>query len=802
MKNIKKLSFIFLGLFILSSVGSTNPIQAKTNSTNSVDLSGSLLNPNYLYISGQTMDNAAGKQFSISTGNQPSYFTSYSFIGTSLYSSNDPYQYIPANFDSNSANGIYNLLGFQSASYLNPDSKAYFLKYGNIVPTATEKDAITNPSSPNYISYPDYSSYMNNYPYTDQNYEGSTATDPATMQLTDHGIQSTINLDNWFKFNTNSTSSYSLVLEADVGLYAVIAVQNYGSSTISMSSKSIPSTYFSLSGTQANYQFLSKFDSKNDLIHINLASSSDSEVFIRVVKLNINQRNLNLNDQVSDSHDFKVSDQSYSADPFKFLESTHVNAFKFTVPNSLDGKTISFKFSYSASNPSYPYYYYSWPSNLYIFSEMSNKTVDSNSNVIAHAGEVFDILFTTYDNAYYYYSLEVIKTSNLLYTPGNTLDLTFSTAPTYQFSVTTAGLYEYFMDIGYNSYCTARIYNSTGYQVSYASSSYDRTGLVDLQPDTYYLMISGSGLGEFGLSAKSSSSSSTPTTISYRSGGLYKINTVTGPNSYSFNVSLTDPNSFGSSVYVYVYRSDLTQIFYSNYINLPTATSSDFSFQIPGGYSGPAYFYIIPTAIIPSTSNGISISLSYSEQSGSTTPTTMPEASYDSPGTYLLPAGSYNTQFVQFNLNGLTPKTWNLIKIQATNVGFNYNVQMHITDLISYSESAFNYMPDFSTRMENNVPETIFGFGALAPTASVSFEIYLQSTSFDGNVTISLQKMNTAELVIGDQALGPVMQATNVNVDLANFTPSGASPGFELYIFMFAITMPVLIKKIKSKKSN
>ena len=736
------------------------------------------------------MDAASGKQFSLSTGNQPSYFTSYSFLGTSVYSSGNPYQFVPANFDSNHANSLYDLLGFQSASYLDADSKAYFLKYGNILPTASELDAITNPSSPNYISYPDYSSYVSNYPYTDHNYANDTATGPATMQLSDHGIQSTINLDNWFKFNTNSTLSYSLVLEADVGLYALIVAQNYGSSTVSISSKSTSSSSVSLSGTQANYKFFKKIDPKSNLMHINLGSSSDSEVFICVVKLNINQRNLNLNDQVSDNHEFKISDYSYSANPFKSLEGTHVNAFKFTVPASLNGKTISFKFTYRS--------YFSQPSNLYIYSELTNKTLSSNSNVIAHTGEVFDIFFTTYDFDAYFYSIQVTQTTNLQYTPGNTLDLTFSTAPTYQFSLSTTGLYEYFLDSG-NSYSYAYIYNSTGSLVKSFSNS--GIGLVYLQPDTYYIMFSGSGLGQFGLSTKSDSSTSAQKTVNYRTGAVYKVNTDTGLGYYSFNLSLTNPNSVGSTVYVYVYSSDLSQTLYSNSVYFSSTVSNDLTFQIPAGYSGPIYFYIVPTTIIPSNSDSLSLSMAYSTQSSSTLPSTTPVVTYDSPGTYIYPSSSYGNNYVQFNLNGLTPKTWNLVKIQANNVNVNSYVQMSVSDSIYFNNYISN-MPDYSTRKENNIPEIIFGFGSISSTATVTFNIYLQNLNSDGNLTVSLQKMNTAELVIEDQALSPVMQATNVNVDLGNFTPSGASPGFELYIFMFAITMPVLIKKIKSKKSN
>ena len=127
MKSSLKLSIIIFFMSI-SLLNQSFPMQAKTiNQSSSATMSGSLLTPSYMYVSGQTMDNAQGKQFSITSNNQAGYFNAITYDGNS-YSSNSQQGYLPANFNSTGVNNLNNIFNFPSSS--SPASqRAYFLEY-------------------------------------------------------------------------------------------------------------------------------------------------------------------------------------------------------------------------------------------------------------------------------------------------------------------------------------------------------------------------------------------------------------------------------------------------------------------------------------------------------------------------------------------------------------------------------------------------------------------------------------------------------------------------------------------------
>lgn len=770
----------------MSIIAGNNHIANAKTSGNGVELSGSLLDPSYLYISGDTMDNAMGKGFSLQTGNQPSYYIPYSYIGSNVYYSTYPSIYTPPNYKTDNAIGLNDLFGFPQSS-IQPSSKAYFLKYGNIVPTATENDAINNPSSPNYISYPYYQNYIANYPFKDDNYASKTTSTQSSLTLKDVTNEKTIKLDDWFQFELNSTSSYSAVLDASNGLYAFIAVQQFGSSQVSLFTQEQGSIFTdTLSGSDSSYKIFHITNTTNSLIQINLKSSTDSEVFIRVIKVDINEQTLNFDSAVETNHDFKISDYTYSSDPFRPIESIELHGYSFTVPNNLDGKLLSLKMTYRS--------YFSYSSNIFMYSEKTNQMISPNSNFIGHTGEKIDVFFTTVNFDAYYYSLKMVQSKTQAFSLNDKLDIFIKNNPAFSVNIPTEGLYEFYFEHNVQNSDYFYIYNSTGYYVTnfYGSG----TGILYLPADTYTITFYGSDLAQFAINPKNQTGYGSGAYISFRSGALYQLNSVPS-GSYSFDLTTISTN-LNSEVYVQIYSANLKTTYLSTYVTFYSSIES-IPFSIYN--SGTVYFYIRPINIYPNADQNMYVNLTFNGNTVTPPPSNSQiiPASYIQPGTFNLTAGS-SSQTIQVNMHDLTPKTWNLLKIQSNSMNLNSGFTLSISDNIIIYESYLNYFPDYSTRVENNNPEVIIGFGALSTNVQFSLTVSPSSYYSASSVQFTIQKMNTVELTVNSQQLGPVMSAANLDVNVNGFKPSGNSPGFEIYSLLFAFAIPVIIRKIKKNK--
>lgn len=218
---------------------------------------------------------------------------------------------------------------------------AYFIRYGNLVPNATEYDQINNPSSINRITSPDYNNWIMNYPFKDDNYANKTTTSPATLSLSSNSAEATIELNGWYKFDLNQSSSFSIVLQAPLGVYTLTTAQYYGHTSVSINSDN-QSVYapFTNIGPTASIRFFSTYSKNTKLIHIGIYSISDSEIYLKVNDLSGSQSKLYFNQVVQGKHDYKQSDSVQSNDPFRQITNTKIKRYQFAVPDSMDGKLL------------------------------------------------------------------------------------------------------------------------------------------------------------------------------------------------------------------------------------------------------------------------------------------------------------------------------------------------------------------------------------------------------------------------------------------------------------------------------
>ena len=106
-----------------------------------------------------------------------------------------------------------------------------------------------------------------------------------------------------------------------------------------------PSSNLYLNGANSQYTFLSTFGASDDLLHIKLSASAQSEIYLEVKTLGQGQTDLNFDNKVESKHDIKISDESLSSDPFRMVANSQIMSYKFVVPENLNGKYLSIKYN-------------------------------------------------------------------------------------------------------------------------------------------------------------------------------------------------------------------------------------------------------------------------------------------------------------------------------------------------------------------------------------------------------------------------------------------------------------------------
>ena len=786
MKRSLKLS-ILLFLMTISLMNTSFPMQAKTaNQSSSATLSGSLLTPSYMYISGQTMDNAKNKQFSVTSNNQAGYFNPITYDGNSYSSNSQLLGYLPANFNNTGVNSLNSIFNFPTSS--TPASqRAYFLEYGNVVPTTSELDQISNPLSPNYISSPNYLAYAQNYPFHDANYRNKTTTSLANLQISVNSNEATINTDNWFKFDLNQSSSYSIILQAPVGIYGLVLIQNYGStSTNYYGTGLLPSSNLNLNGASSQYVFLSTLSASDNLLHIELSASVQSEIYIEVKTIGQGQTDLTFNNKVEFKHDIKASDETLSSDPFRMVANSQIMNYKFVVPNNLAGKYLSIMFDYNSI--------YNNNGNAVAFSETSNKQIPLNSPFLATKGEVIDVVFVVVSYDAYYFSLQVVQSQGNQYFIGTNLDLALSySSANYYFNVSSDTILTYDLDTAttYYYYSYFYIYNASGYSVAYGSGSGSRVGVFKAPAGFYTIYIYGQGITQFSLHNQSVVNFNTNQEISYRNGALFSTNSFT-PYTYNNFIITVPGTNINSQINGIIYSSNMNSVVGSFYQTMYTTTVTS---QVYIGNPGLIYIYLYASYVYPTNQDTVSVMFSVGGTSSNGNQSSNGQqvnVNYNTPGTFSINSGDYGVHNLLISFSELNPKTWNIITINPSNVYTNTGFTLSILPQINLNYYSLNYFPDYRIFMENNIQKQSFGFGALANSATLSLSIYGNGGS--GSFIVSVKQMNTSELILQKQQLGTIIPPTSPNI---SGNQGSSTPGFEFVSVFVMVVAIISIRKMR-----
>lgn len=806
---IKRYTLIIALAFLMSIIalapnsGYAATGQSFENATATVQ--GSMLNAGYIFVPGTTILSPQPVALHLSSNNQPSYLESV------LYSGGNPssqLQFLPPNYNNQLSvadQPLSNSL-FPSSSG-NPTQTAGFIRVGNVLPTSSERQALTN-----YTAYPNY---LASYPWNDQYYNNQNTTVASNVTVSITRYNTTMNLDQWSTFNIGQNQSMIIATTLSSGLFNAYFAQLYGTVNYDIFNQTgyLISTN-SLSSGRTSYIdtfFMNQSTLGNGMVYISLWSNINSQIMVRVSKITLSPTTLSLNSPVKGSQDLKYANLQLSSDPFETFLDTQFKAFQFTVPSSLNNKFFSINFQYGSS--------LSLSSNIRVFSNQGRTAAADGSAILGRTGETWTIIFNTNTIDGWNYYLVVQPTTIPSYTLGSEQNYIFPHGPTttyyMQVNISSSNYYRLYLEsniintyTGQSATLTFQNGNRTNYLT--VSTSY-LNQLYYFVNGTYLLSITTSSSNRVNVRFEMDSISPVVNTTQV-SLGLHDFAVVEFDNPYrgnTYNVSLQLlTNQTAAQYHIGIFNQYTSVTTVTPTLARPGNNYTSYNFT-SSFWGSKLYAFVYPTilndlnATLDRTSFQVSINIhEYNGISAVLTPSI--NVTPTSAGFYSFLKTATTNIYLQVNLTSLSSKQWFRVQIKGYNNSLlTGNLQFEFIQVPTISTTnAITSMSEYTVRTITGGIITSFGFGSMNTTATMFIYIHRPSLTYGGNITVNLLPQPTQTLEIGYPQLGPTAPSATGAPAIANIGGGGATPGFLFLPVLGLLGIAVIVRKIRSNRKN